>query len=192
MGSAASSDYAQGDLRLPPLSALPRDVRVDSLPSLGTTWVDRGAAYWVRRVWLALVFAVVVILITLIVVGLLGFIRSKSQAGFYAVLAVEVAWSLVLLGWLTVRAVRRWNNPAPPQGLVGRSRSAGAGGAAPGILARLGFVIGQAFLVMSVLFLGFYVALLISVLLPETPAEHVARLRLRQTLRARGYTAPGR
>jgi hypothetical protein len=190
MASPASSDHAEGDLRLPP-GTLPRDVVVDSLPGLGTTWADRGAAYWVRRVWLALVFAVVVTLITLIVVGVLSFIRGRSQAGFYAVLAVEVCWSLALLGWMIVRAVRRWNDPAPPQRPVRRSRPAGKNGAAPGILARLGFVAGQALLVISVLFIGFYVALFISFLLPETPAEHLARLRLRQTLRARGYTAPG-
>lgn len=162
----------------------------DSLPGLGVTWVDRGTAYWVRRVWLALVFAVVLTLITLIVVGFLSFVRGKSQAGFYGALAVEVAGSLALLGWLAARAMRQWNDPAPPQRWARRSRTAAEGGAAPGILSRLGYAAGQVLLASSVLLLGLYVALFISFLLPETPAEHVARLRLSQALRARGYTAP--
>lgn len=191
MESAASSDRAPGELRLPALRALPRDVMADSLPGLGVTWVDRGASYWARRAWLALVFAVVLTLITLIVVGFLGFIRSRSQTGFYSVLAVQVAGSLVLLGWLAARAARQWNDPALPQRLAGRSRPAARSGAGPGILPRLGYVAGQVLLAISVLFLGLYVALFISFLLPQTPAEHAARLRLSQALRARGYTAPG-
>lgn len=190
MESVASSDHGPGEPRLPPLRALPRDVTADSLPGLGVTWVDRGAAYWVRRVWLALVFAVVVTLMTLIVVGFLGFIRSRSQAGFYIVLAVEVAGSLVLVGWLAVQAARYWNHPVPPRRLAGRSRPAAKSGGAPGVLPRLGYAAGQVLLAISVLLLGLYVALFISFLLPETPAEHAARLRLGQAIRARGYTAP--
>jgi hypothetical protein len=191
MASAASSDHLESGLRLPPLSALPRDVTVEPLPGLGTTWVDRGAAYWRRRVGLALMWAVIVTLVTAIVIGFLGAIRGSSQTGFYAAAAVEVAWSLAIIGWFTVGTVRRWNDPAPPRRLTGRSRRAGQGGAALGVIARSGFLIGQAFLVIgSLFFLGLYVALFVAYLLPEIPAERQARLRLSQALRARGYTAP--
>jgi hypothetical protein len=200
MASAASSDQVQGGLRLPPLSALPRDVTVESLPGLGTTWVDRGAAYWLRRAGLALMWAVVVTLVTAIVIGFLGGIRSSSRTGFYAALAVEVAWSLAIIGWFIVGTVRRWNDAAPPRRLTGRSRRAGRAGrpgqagrdgAALGVLARSGFLIGQVFLVVgSLFFLGLYVALFLTYLLPEIPAERQARLRLSQALRARGYTPP--
>ena len=144
MASAASSDHVRGDLRLPPLSALPRDVYVQPLPGLGTTWVDRGSAYWLRRVGLALMWAVVVTLVTIIVIGFLSAIRGSSQTGFYAVLAVEVAWSLAIIGWFIVGTARRWNDPAPPRRLTGRSRRAGQGGAGLGVLARSGFQIGRA------------------------------------------------
>jgi hypothetical protein len=199
MESPASSERAFGGpllpagvVRLPPRTALPRDVVVESLSGLGTTWYDRGAGYWARRAGLALMWAVVITLVTLLVVGFLGAIRSSSKTGFYVALAVEVAWSLVIIGWFTVRTVRRWNDPAPPRRQPGRSRRAASGGAALGVLARSGFLIGQAFLVIgSLFFLGLYVAMFLSYLLPEIPAERQARLRLAQTLRARGYTAPG-
>jgi len=199
MESPASSEHAfgggpppRGAARLPPRSALPRDVVVESLSGLGTTWYDRGAAYWARRAGLALMWAVLITLVTLIVVGFLGAIRGSSKTGFYAALAVEVAWSLTIIVWFGVRTVQRWNDPAPPRRLARRSRRAASGGAALGVLARSGFVIGAAFLVIgSLFFLGLYVALFISYLLPEIPAEHQARLRLAERLRARGYTAPG-
>jgi hypothetical protein len=179
-------------VRLPPRAALPRDVTIEALLGLGTTWYDRGPGYWARRGCLALMWAVIIVLVTLIVAGLLGAIRRTSQGGFYAALGVEVAWSLVILGWFAVRTMRHWNDPAPPPGRAVRSARAGAAGAALGTLARSGFVIGQAFLVIaSLVFLGLYVALFIASLLPQTLVERQARLRLAETLRASGYTAPG-
>lgn len=189
-GCQAPRGSPLGAGRLPPRRELPPGVVVEALPGLGTTWYERGAGYWARRAGLALMWAVVITLVTLLVVGFLGAIRAGSKTGFYAALGLEVAWSMAIIVWFAVRTVQRWNDPAPPRRQAARSRRAASGGAALGVLARSGFVIGQAFLVIgSLVFLGLYVALFLSYLLPEVPAERQARLRLAQTLRDRGYTA---
>jgi hypothetical protein len=51
---------------LPPRSALPRDVDIPVLPGVGITWYDRDGRCWARRVALALMWAVALLLIVLI------------------------------------------------------------------------------------------------------------------------------
>ena len=180
-----------GRVQFPPRAELPPGVPVEKLPVLGTTWYERGPAYWVRRSWLFLIFALVVTLTSLLVGGFLAGIKESSPAGFVVALIVEIAWSLVIIVFGLVRTRQRWNDPEPARPLTRGQRRAASLGGAIGTLARAGLVLGQAVLVLgSLLFFGLYVMLLIYALLPEYPPEHKARLRLASRLGARRATAP--
>jgi vacuolar-type H+-ATPase subunit I/STV1 len=163
----------------PPRDQLPRDVAIEKLSVLGTTWYERGPDYWVRRFWLFLLMVLVVGLMSLIVGGFLNGIRGSSHTGFVGALIVEIVWSLVIIGYMMIKTAQRWNNLEPSRPLSRRQRGAGAAGGAVGVLATTGIFIAQFVLVIgSVLFFGLYVSLLIYALLPEWPPEHKARLRL--------------
>ena len=54
---------------------------IEKLPVLGTTWYERGPDYWVRRVWLFLLMALVVTLMSLIVGGFLLGINGPGKLG---------------------------------------------------------------------------------------------------------------
>lgn len=180
-----------GRVQFPPRADLPPGVYVEKLPVLGTTWYERGPAYWVRRAWLFLIFALVVTLTSLLVGGFLAGLKDSSHDGFVGVLTAEIVWSIVIIVFGLIRTRQRWNDPEPAPRLTrGQHRAAGLGGAI-GTLARAGFVLGQAVLVLgSLLFFGLYVMLLIYALLPEYPPEHKARLRLaRQLARHRAAAA---
>jgi hypothetical protein len=167
----------------PPLDRLPAGTDIEKLPVLGTTWYERGADYWVRRVWLFLLMALVVTLMSLIVGGFLVGIKDSSHTGFVGALIVEAAWSLVIVAYMMIRTAQRWNSAEPARPLSRRQRNAGAAGGALGALAATGIFIAQAVLVIaSVLFFGLYVSLLIYAVLPEWPPEHKARLRLARQL----------
>ena len=58
-----------GRTGFPPRDQLPAGVSIEKLPVLGTSWYERGADYWVRRVWLFLLMALVVTLTSLLVGG---------------------------------------------------------------------------------------------------------------------------
>jgi hypothetical protein len=70
---------------LPPRSALLRDVDIPALPGVGITWYDRGGKYWRRRVALALMRAVALLLIVLIDVGIFTAIHKSSPGAFAVV-----------------------------------------------------------------------------------------------------------
>jgi hypothetical protein len=179
------SDSGQPPSRaeFPPLDQLPPGTDIEKLPVLGTTWYERGFDYWMRRVWLFLLMALVVTLMSLIVGGFLIGIKGSSHTGFVGALIVEVAWSLVIIAYMMIRTAQRWNNLEPSRPLSRRQRDAAASGGALGVLASAGILIGQFVLVIgSVVFFGLYVALLIYALLPEWPPEHKARLRLARKL----------
>jgi hypothetical protein len=163
------------------------------VPILGTTWYERGAAYWLRRVWLFLLMALVVTLTSLLVGGFLAGIKGSSHTGFVGALIAEIVWSLVIIVFVLVRTGQQWNRPEPARILSrGQERAAATGGVI-GTLARAGFVIGQAVLVIgSLLFFGLYVTLLIYALLPEYPPEHKARLRLAEQIRRHESAGAGR
>jgi hypothetical protein len=176
----------------PPVDQLPAGIQIEKLPVLGTTWYERGADYWVRRVWLFLLMALVVTLMSLIVGGFMLGIKSSSHTGFVGALIVEIAWSLVIIGYMMIRTAQRWNSLEPARRLSRRQREAGAAGGALGVLASAGILIAQFVLVIgSVLFFGLYVSLLIYALLPEWPPEHKARLRLAGQLGPEAATTAG-
>ncbi len=157
---------------LPPRHALPRDVTVPVLPGLGLTWYDRrGTGYWGRRAALSLLWLFLTAVVTLIVVAILIALSDRSTAGFTVMLVLEVVYSLGVLAFFAVATARGWNDPHPAA-------------------IRPGNVPGQIFLILSSLTIGLYLALLLTSLLPETPAERHARLQVAEELRGRGHAVP--
>jgi hypothetical protein len=150
---------------LPPRHALPRDVTVPVLPGLGRTWFDRrGGGYWARRAALSVLWLFLTAAVTLIVVAILIALWHRSKAGFTVVLALEIVYSLGILAFFAVTTARDWNDPHPST-------------------IRPGNIPGQIFLIFSSLTIGLYLALLVTSLLPETPAERHARLQVAEQLR---------
>jgi hypothetical protein len=184
-GEARMPDAAS----LPPRSALPRDVDIPVLPGVGITWYDRGGSYWRRRVALALMWAVALLLIVLIDVGIFTAIRHSSPGAFAILLTIDVIVAIAVLCYFAVRAVQRWNTPALP----GTARTAmrarrGRGGAFLSGLLQIGYLL--AVLAIAVVFLfcpALILAMFLMSLMPEPLAERQARLWMAERLRERGY-----
>ncbi|HEY3608231.1 MAG TPA: hypothetical protein VGL06_12065 [Pseudonocardiaceae bacterium] len=177
-------------VRFPPRSALPRGIAVERVPLLGTTWYERGFRYWLRRVLLVVVSALILALVAALLRGFFGAIRRTSVTGFWVALAIEVVYSLAVVVFLVVRTKRRWHDlrPVAPKPVA---RPAGSAGAVLGTLARSGLFVGQVVLVLATLvFVGLYVALFLAMLMPETIWERPARLALADRLRDRGVVLP--
>jgi hypothetical protein len=147
-------------------------VVVPVLPGLGLTWYDRrGAGYWARRAGMSLLWVFLTALVTLITVAILIALHHRSTARFTVVLALEIAYSLAILVFFAVATARTWSDPQPA---TMRPRN----------------VAGQVFFAVSFLTVGLYLALLLTSLLPETPAERHARLGVAAELRRRGHAVP--
>jgi len=179
---------------LPPRSALPRDVEIPALPGVGITWYDRGGRYWRRRVVLALMWAVALLLIVLIDVGIFTAIHKSSPGAFAALLTIDVIVAVAVLCYFAIRTVQRWNTPALPRTARTTMRARkGRGGAFLSGLLQIGYLL--AVLAIAVVFLFCPVLILVMFLMslmPEPLAERQARLWMAQRLRERGYgTAAG-
>jgi hypothetical protein len=177
---------------LPPRHALPRDVDVPVLPGLGRTWYDRGGKYWARRAALTFMWALALVLIGLIDVGLFGAIRHSSETGFAVLLTIDVIVAIAVLCYFAIRTVQRWNTPSLP----GRARTVmrvgrGRSGAFLSGLAQLGYLL--AVLAVAVVFLfcpALILAMFLMSLMPEPLTERQARLWMAERLRERGYGTP--
>jgi hypothetical protein len=169
-------------VRFPPRRELPRDVPIERLPGLGTTWYDRGGRYWVRRAAMVLMWLFVIALLTAFAVGLFTAIRHSSQTAFVVVLTIWVAWTIGTLAFLAVRAARM-RNVAVPQPML---RLPKAPAALAGVATVVATVVVAFCFVVGLLFGGLYIWLLIDALRPEPAIERQARLRMAQTLQARG------
>jgi hypothetical protein len=177
-------DLLMTHVRFPPRSGLPRGITVERVPLLGTTWYERGFRYWLRRVLMVVVSALILALVAALLWGFFGAIRRTSVTGFRVALAIEVVYSLAVVAFLVVRTKRRWNDLRP---VAPVARPAGSAGAVLGTLARSGLFVGQVVLVLgTLLFVGLYVALFLAMLTPETIWERPARLALADRLRDRG------
>jgi hypothetical protein len=195
MASLPSSDHGAGggtaaarDGRFPPRSALPRGVTVQSVPWLGTTWYERGGAYWARRLGLTVfVLAILALYTTIVVLFLAGVYGSSGRhAWFYGLLGFEIVFSVLTGGYFLYRMISRPAFTTAAGLAAARRRPAGAAGL--GILARSGFVLGQlAIVLIAALTYGLWAAALARSLSPSLPAEAEARRRLAKTLHARGY-----
>jgi hypothetical protein len=181
-----------GAVSLPPRSALPRDVDIPVLPGLGLTWYDRSGGYWGRRVALSFMWAVVLLLIAGIDVGIFTSVRHSSHTGFVVLLTIDVVVAIAVLGYFAVHTVRRWNTPALP----GRARMVmragrGRGGAFLSGLVQIGYLL--AVLAAAVVFLFcpvIFLAMFLMSLLPEPLTERQARLWMAAQLRDRGLGTP--
>jgi phosphoglycerol transferase MdoB-like AlkP superfamily enzyme len=173
--------------RLPPRSGLPRAVTVESLPWVGTTWYERGPAYWARRLALTLFALGLLALFTTIVALFLGGVYDSSgrHAWFYGLLAFEIVFSVLTGGYFLYRMIRHPAFTTAAGLAAARRRPRGASGL--GILARSGFVLGQlAIVLIAALTYGLWAAALVRSLSPSLPAEREARRRMAEVLRARG------
>jgi hypothetical protein len=192
MASPRSSDHrddASPPARaFPPRPGLPRGISVDKLPWVGTTWYERGLAYWARRLALAAFAAALLALFTVILVLFLqGVYRSSGQhAWFYGLLCLEIVFSLATGGYLLYRMVKHPAVTAAASLTAARRRVGGAGGI--GIAARSGFALAQLVIVLAAaLSYGLWTAALLRSLSPLLPPERQARQRMADQLRARGY-----
>ena len=176
---------------LPPRGALLRDLEIPVLPELGRTWYARGGRYWVRRAALAFMWAVTLLLIVLIDVGIFGTIRQSSQIGFVALLVIDAAVAVAVLAYTTVRTARHWNTPALPGQAGAALHPRRRPGAVVSGLAQIGYLL--AVLSAAAVFLlcpALVLALFLMSLLPETLPERQARLWVAGRLRERGHGTP--
>src|SRR5262249_10864904 len=176
---------------LPPRGALPRDLEIPVLPELGRTWYARGGRYWVRRAALAFMWAVTLLLIVLIDVGIFGAIRQSSQIGFVALLVIDAAVAVAVLGYTTVPTPRHRDTPAPPRPAGAAPPPRRRPGAVVSGLAQIGYLL--AVLSSAAVFLlcpALVLVLFLMSLLPETLPERQARLSVAGRLRERGHGTP--
>lgn len=155
---------------------------------VGTTWYERGLAYWARRSALTVFAAAILALFTAILVLFLqGVYRSSGHhAWFYGLLCFEAVFSLTTGSYLMYRMVKHPAATTTTSLTAGRRRAGGAGGL--GILARSGAVFAQLFIVLAAaLSYGLWIAALLRSLSPVLPPERQARQRMAERLRARGY-----
>lgn len=187
---------------LPPRSALPRDVEIPVLPGVGITWYDRGGKYWARRAALALMWALALLLIVLIDVGIFSAIRHSSRTGFAVLLTIDVVVAVAVLGYFIVRTARRWNTASLPararraertgSGQAGRERAGrdrgrgSLGGLAQPLYLLAVLAVAAVFLFCPALIL----ALFLMSLMPEPLPERQARLWMAERLRERGHGTP--
>lgn len=174
---------------LPPRAALPRDIEIPALPSLGDTWYDRGLRYWMRRAGQTLLWVVVLAGIAAIDVGLFSGIRQSSQTGFAVLLAVDVVLTVALLVYAAVSTARKWNTAALPGQVrtVVRGRKGGLLSGLPQPVYAVALLVAA---VAFLLFPGLFVLLFLTSLMPETPTERHARLWMAERLRERGHDVP--
>jgi cytochrome b561 len=177
---------------LPPRSALPRDVDIPALPGVGIIWYDRGGKYWRRRVALALMWAVALLLIVLIDVGIFTAIHKSSPGTFAVLLTIDVIVAIAVLCFFAIRIVQRWNTPALPRTAAAAMRAGkGRRGAFLSGLLQIGYLL--AVLAVAVVFLfcpALILAMFLMSLMPEPLAERQARLWMAERLRERGYGTP--
>src|SRR5438309_11364393 len=66
---------------------------IEPLPVVGTTWYERGPAYWWRRAGMSLALTVALACEVPLLVGFLSGIRDSSPTGFrVALVVVVVLW----------------------------------------------------------------------------------------------------
>jgi hypothetical protein len=174
--------------RFPPRSGLPRGITVNSVPWLGTTWYERGLAYWSRRLALTIFALGILALYTTIVALFLSGVYDSSgrHAWFYGLLAFEIVFSVISGGYFLYRMIRHPAITTVASLAAARRRPTGASGL--GILARSGVVVAQLLIVLiAALTYGLWAAALVRSLSPSFPVERQARQRMTEVLRARGY-----
>jgi hypothetical protein len=143
---------------------------------LGTTWQDRGPAYWRRRVGLSVLMLAVLALDVLLVGSFLVGFWQGARTGAIVVGTVIVLFGIVA-GVLTWRRAGRIDQAG---GVSGRdARLAGRVGATTGTLARAGSGLGALVLVvLSIVLVGPIVALVLRTFDRELYVERRAKATL--------------
>jgi hypothetical protein len=149
---------------------------------LGTTWYDRGIAYWVRRVWFVLMLVIALAVIGAMVYGLVNAAWQTSSAAGIAVIAVIGSCALASGIWLWLRSTPAaiearalGTDAVSPRQLRAAGRLSGLLGA--GALA--GLTAATAVLVIGgSLVIGPVVVLLLRSLGQQLPQERAERLKL--------------
>lgn len=153
----------------------------DKLPIIGTSWHTRGAGYWLRRVCYTLLMAIAVAVETVVLYGIWQSI--SFTAGRIIFVVVEGGLSLVTGGVIFV-GMRRMGTPKDKllkRPSTATAKRAGAAGAAIGVLAGIGSIIGALFIVLgSLLTYGLVLTLLVRSLLPQLDVERQAAMKKRR------------
>ena len=111
----ASESAATEPFHWPPRDQLPPGVTVESIRVLGTTWYERGAAYWFRRAWMAFLFAIADVLVVVIILAFADAAGNSRRAGaFWAVIAVQVVLLVAGFAWMAI-SFRRARRNKPQQ-----------------------------------------------------------------------------
>jgi hypothetical protein len=149
---------------------------VPSLPMLGTTWYERGPAYWRRRVGLSLLVLCGLALDLLLVGSFLAGFWQDARTGAAVTAVVIVVFGIVAGVWTWRRAGRIDR----PTGVGARdARLAARMGATTGILARAGSVVSSLVLVvLAILLVGPFVAAWLRTFDRELYVERRARATL--------------
>jgi len=177
-------------VRFPPRGELPPGLKIPKLPALGTTWYERGFAYWARRAGMLIVLTATAATYLAIISGLVHAAGPPGSPGFLAVLITEAVFTVVT-GVLVFRyAWRAGISGQLANARAGRNR--GAAAASVGLLAASVGTVGAFFIVIgAVLSAGAVLAVIAGWLLPVLPAEQYARRQLAETLELHGQAHQG-
>jgi hypothetical protein len=154
---------------------------------LGTTWYERGLAYWLRRVLMSL-FLFMVLAFLLWPLGYAFWLGLGSERLRIVSIVLLVAMALVsaAAGIYTWRHSGYRAGPPPQPVSIEEARHAGAVGAAVGLLARAAGIAAPFVLIGSVLLVGPLTALFVRVTFTrELAVERRARERLTQQRQGR-------
>jgi hypothetical protein len=174
MAARMTTSALRKRLILPPPAELPEGVGIKPLPTLGGSWYFRGAGYWLRRAWMALMFGLLLAANMVIVVGIVGAVTLGVMPYFAVLLgcaAVGGVWTGRYcnrrLGDDTLRRIRRFDRLLP--GL--RAQVPANKPAMPCLVALTAF-----------LTCGFAAAVFLRCFLPMLDAEIVVRAQLLNVL----------
>jgi hypothetical protein len=166
---------------------------------LGTTWYDRGFAYWLRRVWFVLMLVIALAVIGAMVYGLVSAAAETSPGAAIAVVTVIGGCALASGIWLWLRSTPAaiearalQTDKASP----GQLRAAGRLGGLLGAGGLAGVTAATAILVIGgSLVIGPVVVLLLRSLGQQLPQERAERVKLAMPPLARwtlhGLPRPG-
>jgi hypothetical protein len=149
---------------------------------LGTTWYDRGVAYWLRRVWFVLILVIALAVIAAMVYGLVSAAWQTSSAAGIAVIGVIGSCALASGVWLwrrstpaAIEARALGSEAVSPREVRAAGRLSGvlgAGALAGPMAATAVLVIGGS------LVIGPVVVLLLRSLGQQLPQERAERVKL--------------
>jgi hypothetical protein len=165
-------------------------VEIESLPVIGTTWYERGPAYWVRRAGLALFFLALLALDVAIVASILAPMlqRGNQRAPGLFLLVVVVVVGTAMGVWVWRRDPYGDRRSAQRAG-----RAGGAVGTASGSLGISGIGFGAILVPIAVaITIGPMLVYFIKSLTPVPVLERRARERLERSQRSGEQSHPNR